>query len=134
MSERNPDAPKRRVLIIEDDPTISQILVSKLGMCGFDVRNTVDSTLAVQVMNEFMPDIVILDLMMTRLSGEEIVKEIKTHEDLRSIPILVFSNKGVPNEETYGREMGADRFLVKANTSLDELVEVVGELIAKSKE
>lgn len=120
---------KTKVMVIEDDPTITQILITKLTSSGFDVKNTLNSTEAVFMAEQYQPDIFILDLMMTRLSGEEVVKAIKANDDLKNVPILVFSNKGVTDEIEYAKDMGVDRFLIKSDTSLSKLVEVVEEIV-----
>ena len=120
------------VLIVDDDPTISEIMKEKLTMSGHTVHHILNGAKVIFTGEQVSPDVIILDLMMTNMSGEEVLKELKNNEKLREIPVLVFSNKGIEQEMEDLAELGAAKALVKADTSLSELVDVVEEL-AKGK-
>ena len=121
---------KLTVLVIDDDPTISEIISSKLTASGHTAHVVLSSPEVIFQAEQVLPDVVILDLMMTRMAGEDVLKALKTHATLSEIPVLIFSNKGVEDEMEYLTEMGAAKFLVKSDTSLTELVKVVEDLVA----
>lgn len=122
---------KLKILLIDDDPTISEIIVQKLTMSGHEAIHVGDPKESLFQAQQVMPDVIILDLMMTRLSGEDALAILKRDETTADIPVLVFSNKGTEQDVSEElAELGADKYLVKADTSLEELVTAV-EAVAK---
>ena len=123
---------KFSVLIVDDDPTLSEVMRDKFEQSGHTVYPVLDPKKALFEAEQNNPDVIVLDLMMTRLSGTELLIAFKDHADLKGIPVLVFSNKDFENEESELIRLGAAKCLVKSDTSLSELVEVVKKLVAKS--
>ena len=119
-----------KVLMIEDDPIITDLVTQKLSMSGCIPYSTLDSTEALKLAEHFQPDVVILDLMMPKLSGEEIIQAMKADDNLKNIPILVFTNKSSDEDMQNVLTLGAAEYLVKASTELNQLVEVVKRLAA----
>lgn len=122
--------PNKKILIVDDDPTITEVMKTKLEFSGYEAKVEENSTHAIETAVHFAPDLIILDLMMTRLSGEELLKTLKQNETLQAVPVLVFTNKDLNENDEKLANLGATRSLIKANTSLQELVDVVGELVA----
>ena len=120
-----------KVLLVEDDPMISELLEKKFSMSELETQVVTNSTQAISKAEQFLPNIVILDLMMTPVTGEEVLKKLKAHEDLKDIPVLVFSNKAGAEDMQHVIELGAAKFLVKADTELSQLVEEVKKLAKK---
>lgn len=120
-----------KVLLVDDDSTISEVIEKKLVMSGYQVASTINSTQALPLAKEFGPDVIVLDLMMTRMTGEEVLAQLKEEPDVKKIPVLVFTNKGLAEDEQTFLEAGAAQFLIKSDTSLDELVEAVQRLSKK---
>lgn len=118
----------KTVLLIDDDPIISQAIVDILKRADFTVEYESSSKKAMTRTREVHPDVIILDLMMTAPTGEELLSQFKRDEDLKGIPVLVFSNKGIEQDMGYLEKDGAAKVLVKADTRMEKLVEVVGEL------
>ena len=119
---------KLNVLLIDDDPTISAIIVDMLKRAGHEVTHMLDGRKAVEMAEEKEPDVIILDLMMTKLPGEDVLKQFVHHDTLKSVPILVFSNQGIEQDMSHFEERGAAKVLIKADTSMSKLVKVVEEL------
>lgn len=117
-----------KVLLVDDDSTISEVIEKKLTMSGYEVVSTINSTQAVALAHESQPDVIVLDLMMTRMTGEEVLSKLKEDKELAKIPVLVFTNKGLAEDAQSFLDAGAARFLIKSDTSLDELVAAVEEL------
>lgn len=117
-----------KVLLVDDDSTISEVIEKKLVASGHEVVSTINSAQAVTLAHEVMPDVIVLDLMMTRMTGEEVLEKLKEDQNLKKIPVLVFTNKGLAEDAQSFLDAGAARFLIKSDTSLNELVAAVEEL------
>ena len=120
-----------KVLMIEDDPIITTLVTSLLSRAGCVPYSTLSSTEAISLAEQFSPHVIILDLMMPVLSGEDFLVQLKAREDLKDIPVVVFTNKGDAADKEAVMRLGAAAYLVKASTDLPKLVEVVKELALK---
>ncbi len=120
-----------KILLVDDDETISEVEDKKFTLSGHEVVSTLNSTKVMHLAEQESPDVIILDLMMTRMSGEEVLKALKSDDELKDIPVIIFSNKGMEQDMAHLLNAGAAKTLVKSNTSLKELVEVVEDLVKK---
>ena len=120
-----------KVLVVDDDPMITEVIESKLTKTGHEVVVVLDPENAMTEAQRFMPQAIVLDLMMTKLSGEELLRMFKADKDLHKIPVIVFSNKGTEQDMNYLETKGAAKCLIKADTSLSELVEVIDTIVAE---
>lgn len=118
-----------KILLVDDDPTITEVLERKMKMSGHTVIVTANSAETLFLAETQSPDLIILDLMMTRMSGEDVLHALKQHDELKKIPVLVFSNKDIEQDIPHLMEMGAAKCLIKADTSLEELIKTIDELI-----
>jgi two-component system response regulator MprA len=99
-----------RVLVVEDDDAIAQVLQRSLRMEGYDVRIAGDGISALDVAHAFLPDLVILDLGLPKLDGVEVAKTIRQTDD---VPILVLTARDAVEARVEGLDSGADDYLVK---------------------
>ena len=99
-----------RVLVVEDDDAISQVLQRSLRMEGYDVRVAGDGFSALDEAHSFMPDLVILDLGLPKLDGIEVAKTLRQTDD---VPILVLTARDGVESRVEGLDAGADDYLVK---------------------
>ena len=99
-----------RVLVVEDDDAIAQVLQRSLRMEGYDVRIAGDGVTALEASNGFLPDLVILDLGLPRLDGIEVAKTLRRSDD---VPILVLTARDAVEARVEGLDAGADDYLVK---------------------
>lgn len=129
MDEQQIGESKGIVGIIEDDPALRNILKGKFVAKGFAVCTTGDGAEAIAVIQEHKPSVIILDLMLPNKTGEEILEEMKADSELANIAVIIFSNRGDDEDIEKLKGMGADEYLVKANTLPDEIVELVGEYV-----
>ncbi|MEK9152585.1 MAG: response regulator [Patescibacteria group bacterium] len=130
----NPAAPggkKLKVLIVEDDRFLQKILLTKFEKEGFDVRGAADGEQAMQAILAETPNLVLLDLILPKMSGFELLSEMKTNERMKSIPVIILSNLSQEEDITRARELGAINFLTKADISIHAVVEKVKESYAK---
>ncbi|MGI8430488.1 MAG: response regulator transcription factor [Solirubrobacteraceae bacterium] len=99
-----------RVLVVEDDDAIAQVLQRSLRMEGYEVKLAGDGVSALEVAHEFLPDLVILDLGLPRLDGIEVAKALRQNDD---VPILVLTARDGVQARVEGLDAGADDYLVK---------------------
>jgi CheY-like chemotaxis protein len=114
-----------KVLMIEDDPLITELVLTKLSASGCIPYSTVDSREAIDLATRFQPDVIILDLMLPEISGEEILATLKSDPKLKEIPVIIFSNKSDSKSIEYNLSLGAASYLVKAATELTQLEDIV---------
>jgi DNA-binding response OmpR family regulator len=99
-----------RVLVVEDDDAISQVLQRSLRMEGYDVRIAGDGLAALDEAHSFLPDLVILDLGLPKLDGIEVAKTLREGDD---VPILMLTARDAVESRVEGLDAGADDYLVK---------------------
>ena len=99
-----------RVLVVEDDDAISQVLQRSLRMEGYDVRIAADGLAALDEAHAFLPDLVILDLGLPKLDGLEVAKTLREGDD---VPILMLTARDAVESRVEGLDAGADDYLVK---------------------
>jgi DNA-binding response OmpR family regulator len=99
-----------RVLVVEDDDAIAEVLQRQLRMEGYEVRLAGDGVSALDVAHAFLPDLVILDLGLPRLDGIEVAKQLRARDDT---PILVLTARDAVEARVEGLDSGADDYLVK---------------------
>ncbi len=99
-----------RVLVVEDDDAISQVLQRSLRMEGYDVKLAADGFAALDEAHAFLPDLVILDLGLPKLDGIEVAKTLRQTDD---VPILVLTARDAVESRVEGLDAGADDYLVK---------------------
>jgi len=99
-----------RVLVVEDDDAIAQVLQRSLRMEGYDVKVAGDGVSALDLAHAFLPDLVILDLGLPRLDGIEVARTLRESDD---VPILVLTARDAVESRVEGLDAGADDYLVK---------------------
>jgi len=120
-----------RILIVEDDEFLQKILTTKFLREGFDTRAASDGEQALEKISELIPDLVLLDLILPKMTGFDVLTEIRMDSKIRQIPVIILSNLGQEEDIKRARELGALDFLVKADTSVNDVVKKVKELYAK---
>jgi CheY-like chemotaxis protein len=116
---------KKRILICDDDPVILRLLQVNLELEGYEVLSAHHGEEAVRVALAENPDLVILDIMMPRMDGYQAVKEIKSNEATRDIPVVFLSAKAQQADIEKGRAYGVTDYLTKPfdPTELLEIIE-----------
>jgi DNA-binding response OmpR family regulator len=100
-----------KILVIEDDPSILRGLQLNLGMEGYLVRSATDGETGLAMARSERPDLIVVDVMLPRLGGLEVVREIR--RDDPDIPVLILSAKGQESDKVAGLALGADDYIVK---------------------
>ena len=122
--------PAKRILLAEDDRFLRRAEEAALKRAGFVVLAAADGEEALRMAIAEKPDLVLLDLIMPKLQGFEVLKALKADPATAAIPVVVLSNLGQEGDVQRALEGGAVAYLVKANLSLDELVSRARETLA----
>lgn len=121
---------KGKILIIEDDPFISKMYRLKLSLEGYTVVVAENGREGVDRVKEFMPDVILLDILMPELDGFEVLKIIKSDSETKKIPVLIMSNLGQEDHIQKGMSLGATGYIVKSQYTPTKVVEKIKSLIA----
>lgn len=113
----------QKVLIVEDEDVLRNVLAKKLEKEGYDVIVASDGEKGMENIRSEHPDIVLLDIMLPKKNGYQILEEMHDDEELKKIPVLVISNSGQPVEVKKLLELGACDYLVKADFEPAEVID-----------
>ncbi|MEI7690206.1 MAG: response regulator [bacterium] len=118
-----------KIHIVEDDIQLLDMYSRKFELEGFDVTIAEDGEKAIDILREFVPDVAILDIMMPKVDGLEVLRFIKSKPELENVITIMLTNKSdqTTAEQIYG--LGATEYLVKAEFTPLEVVNKVRELI-----
>jgi DNA-binding response OmpR family regulator len=115
----------KRMLIVEDDQLVGSIYRHKFQSEGFEVEVASDGEAGWLAVRKMRPDVIILDLMLPKLNGVEVLKRIRASSEFQALPVIVLSNAYLSNLIQEAWRAGADHCLVKANCTPKQLLEVV---------
>jgi len=116
----------KKVLIIEDEKIMLDLLVKKLRSHGYKVSSAMDGQEGLRLLKEENnPDLILMDLIMPKMDGLSVMKEIQKDEELKKIPLIVISNSGQPVELDKIKELGAIDWLIKTEFNPQELLEKI---------
>lgn len=120
---------KTKILVAEDDSFLQKVYMTKLTQEGFLVEVASDGEEALKQLRNSPPDLLLLDLIMPRVNGFDVLQEMKDDNQLKKIPVVVLSNLGQPEDIQKCRELGAKDYLVKANFSINAVVEKIRQYV-----
>ncbi len=124
---------KARLLIIEDEPALSEIYATKMKMAGYEVERAYDGVEGLEKALRGLPDLIMLDLIMPLKDGFEVLRDLKLNETTKAIPVIIMSNLGQDFEVKRGLELGAEQFLVKTAINPVTLVDTIAQVLEKSR-
>lgn len=120
-----------KLVIVEDDQMLAEIYQTRMRLLGHDCRIAHDGLSGVGLIREVQPDLVLLDLMLPQLSGDEVLAQVRAHDWGKDIPVIILTNISEAEAPEGLRELGIERYIVKANLANNELDEIVAETLAK---
>jgi two-component system, OmpR family, phosphate regulon response regulator PhoB len=106
-------AAKRRLLLVEDDPALTELLTWHFSRAHFDVAHTPDGDEALLMASEAVPDVVVLDWMIEGISGIEVCRRLRRNPETANVPIVMLTARGEENDRIRGLETGADDYVTK---------------------
>jgi CheY-like chemotaxis protein len=119
-----------KILIAEDEPDIRELVAFMLRFAGYEVLAASNGEEAVQTATRDIPDLVLMDVRMPRMTGYDACRIMKANPNLRDIPVVFLSAKGQESEIQSGLEAGAEEYLLKP-FSPDELTNRVRSILSK---
>ena len=115
----------KKILIIEDDHVVAGIYRNRLQVDGFNVETASDGQQGLDKVQSFRPDLLVLDLMLPKVNGVEIIKFVRSQKEFESLPIIVFSNSYLSAMVQEAWKAGANTCLSKVNSTPRQVVDVI---------
>lgn len=116
-------------MVAEDDSLYAKVYQNKLGKEGYDVVIAENGKVAVEKATVLKPNLILMDLIMPIMDGFTALKEIKANPKTKNIKVLVMSNLGQDSDIVKAKTLGAEEYFVKANISIQELVDKVRQYV-----
>ena len=116
-----------KIAIIEDDLAISQMYRVKFEGEGYSVDTAENGILGLKLIQDMKPDIVLLDLMMPEMNGEEMLQKLRTSDWGKDIKVIILTNMGESEAPASIKEMQVEAFILKANMTPRQVAEIVKE-------
>ena len=121
----------KKILIIDDSPTVRMVMGSSLESKGYLIISEQTAEKGLMALVEHKPDLILLDLMLPDRSGLDVLKAIKENEETKHIPVIILTGKDSGEEVIKGKQLGADDYCVKLNTTPRIMQEKVAKLIGE---
>ena len=122
-----------KILIVEDEEVLSKVLQEKLEKDGDEVALAADGEEAVTRAKSFSPDVIVLDLLLPKRSGFEVLQILKADQVLKAIPVIVVSNLGEDSDIKRALSLGAADYYVKSEHPINEIIEKIKNILIHSK-
>jgi len=124
----------RKILLVEDDPLLVDIYSTRLKEGGYKVEVATSGENALNKIKSSTPDLLILDIILPKMDGWELLKKAGTGGKLKNMKVIILSNLGDKEEIDKGLNMGAVKYLVKANYTPTEVVEEIKKVINQNNQ
>lgn len=118
-----------KIVLAEDEPLIATAYQKGLTYFGFDVTLVGDGKKALEVIERDPPNVLLLDFIMPIMNGMEVLEVISSKPELKQLPVIFLTNLGQPSDAERVIGLGAKAYLIKANLSLDDLIENIHKAI-----
>ena len=119
----------KKILFIEDESALQRAVIQVMSDQGFKILSAYDGEEGLRVAKEEKPDLILLDLVLPKKDGFEVLKELKASPETSKIPIAILSNLEGSQDVMRAMELGSTTYLVKANYDLNEVVEKIKGLL-----
>jgi two-component system phosphate regulon response regulator PhoB len=104
---------KAHILVVEDDPDIRELLAYSLGKEGYIILQAASGEAATRIMEDVLPDLILLDVMLPGMDGLELLRRLKSDQRFKTVPIILASAKGEESDVVAGLELGAEDYVTK---------------------
>ncbi|MEK9180810.1 MAG: response regulator [Patescibacteria group bacterium] len=126
-------ADKKKILVVEDEEILLTALREELNQGGYETEGAIDGEDGLAKVKSFAPDLILLDLVMPKMDGMEVLKRLKDDSSAKDIPIVILTNLSDYERISEAISLGAKDYLVKANYSLADLLEKVKTVLNRNK-
>ncbi len=114
---------KKRILLVEDDQALAKVYVSRLELEGFDVKHVLNGEEALTTTLAFKPDLIVLDAMMPKLSGFDVLDIIRNTRETMNVRVIMLTALSQAKDKEMAEKLGADDYLVKSQVVIGDVVE-----------
>ncbi|MGM0628955.1 MAG: response regulator [Patescibacteria group bacterium] len=121
----------KKITLIEDEVILRDLLEKKLKKNGYSVEVAVDGEEGLRKVKDDRPDLILLDIVMPKMDGFELMENIVNIDELKDVPVIVVSNSGQPVDIDRAQELGAVDWIVKTELDPQEVVDMVEKQIGK---
>ena len=122
-----------KILLIEDDPFLLSMYTTKFELENFQVEAAEDGEKGLELALETNPDIILLDILMPKMNGFEVLEKLKIDAKTKDVPVILLTNLNQKDEIERGMSLGADDYLIKAHFMPTEVVDKIKKVISKAK-
>ena len=117
---------KKKILLVEDDTTLAEVYRSRLELEGFETQNVTNGEKALSAIQEYKPDLVLLDAMMPKISGFDVLDIIRNTPSTANTRVIMLTALSQPKDKERAESLGVDEYLVKSQV-------VIGDVVARVK-
>lgn len=117
------DETKKRILLVEDDTALAAVYRSRLELEGFEIKEVNDGENALSAAVSFKPDLILLDAMMPKISGFDVLDILRNTPDTTNIRVIMLTALSQPKDKQRAEDLGADDYLVKSQVVIGDVVD-----------
>jgi len=115
--------PKKKILLVEDDTALASVYRSRLELEGFEVDHVANGELALSRVVEYKPDLVVLDAMMPKVNGFDVLDILRNTPETTNVRVIMLTALSQPKDKERAEALGADDYLVKSQVVIGDVVE-----------
>ena len=119
----------KKILFIEDEFTLQKSMGEFLEKAGFKIIQALDGEIGLNLAEKEKPDLILLDLILPKISGFEVLKRLKENKETKDIPVIILTNLEESTDVGKSLELGATTYLVKSDQSLDDVLERIKQTL-----
>lgn len=116
------ETPKAKILLVEDDTSLSAVYRSRLEVEGFDVKEVHDGENALSAALEYKPDLILLDVMMPKISGFDVLDILRNTPETMNVHVIMLTALSQPKDKDRAESLGVDDYLVKSQVVISDVV------------
>lgn len=122
-----------KIFLAEDDPLMRRMYGRAFKAAGYALQEAADGEAAITMLEGMdpMPDVILLDIMMPKKSGFDVLRAVKEHKKLKKVPVILLSNLSGADDAKKGIELGAELFMVKSEYSPKQVIEAMEKVMKK---
>lgn len=114
---------KKKILLVEDDTALASVYSSRLELEGFEVVHVSNGEDALSKAVEYRPDLILLDAMMPKITGFDVLDNLRAAEDIRNTKVIMLTALSQPKDKERAEKLGVDDYLVKSQVVISDVVE-----------
>lgn len=122
-----------KILLVEDDETLSQVYVSRLELEGFDIKHVSNGEDALSAALEFKPDLILLDAMMPKITGFDVLDILRNTPETANIKVIMLTALSQAKDKERAEKLGIDEYLVKSQVVIGDVVERIKHHLDEAK-